>query len=251
MVQQIKTLATKRNITFLVIAHFILGLIGSVIYFAWLDSNNISEWFGQSYVIASTITHLLGYITPVLLLIATRSMDKANADKVLAGVLIVGIIISISSSFIAPAIIGLTFTGGSVIGHILLLMPAVFIIVDIFREHKLGKVSCILCVVMACIQVLAFIVNIINTARYGVFQATSILPAFTSVVYWAILLLHLIRHIQVPESKIEEPISYESYTAEQRLHALKVQYDNGEITEEEYREIKEIILQSYISKEKQ
>ena len=47
---------------------------------------------------------------------------------------------------------------------------------------------------------------------------------------------------------VEEPVSYASYSAEQRLIALKAQFDNGEITEQEYNEIKSIILQNYVEK---
>ena len=74
------------------------------------------------------------------------------------------------------------------------------------------------------------------------------MPAIISVLHWAIVLLYLIRFIKVKKAEIEEPVSYASYSAEQRLIALKAQFDNGEITEEEYNEIKSIILQNYVGK---
>lgn len=248
MVENLKRFATKRNLTILMVVHFALAFIGSIIYFAWLNNSDVLEWFGQPYAISSTVTHMLGYVTPVILLCSIRSMDKESSEKIFVGAIITGLTISVVTSFIVPAITGSAFSGGNLIGSIILKIPAIFIIVDIYRKYKLTHVSCILCVVMAVLQIIAFIINIINASRYGVFYTTSIMPAILSGVHWVVLFLYLIRFVKTSEVKKEEPIAFETYTAEQRLLTLKAQYDNGEITEEEYREIKEIILQSYVGK---
>ena len=248
MVRTLKNFATKRNLTILMIAHFILGAIGTIIYIAWLNNSDFSQWFDESYIISSTITHLLGYVSPIILLLSILAIDKENSEKIFAGALITGLVISTLTSFIFPAITGSAFSGGDLIRSTLLKIPTIFIIVDIFRKNKLAHVSCILCVVMAALQAVAFIANIVSTTRYGVFYATSIMPAIISVLHWAIVLLYLIRFIKVKKAEVEEPVSYASYSAEQRLIALKAQFDNGEITEEEYNEIKSIILQNYVEK---
>ena len=248
MVGTLKRFATKRNLTILMIAHFILGAIGTIICVAWLNNSDFSQWFDESYIISSIITHLLGYVSPIILLLSILAIDKENSEKIFASALITGLVISTLTSFIVPAITGSAFSGGDLIRSTLLKIPTVFIIVDIFRKNKLAHVSCILCVVMAALQAVAFIANIVSTTRYGVFYATSIMPAIVSVLHWAIVLLYLIRFIKVKKAEIEEPVSYASYSAEQRLIALKAQFDNGEITEEEYNEIKSIILQNYVEK---
>ena len=248
MVRSLKNFATKRNLTILMIAHFILGAIGTIIYIAWLNNSDYSQWFTESYIVSSIITHLLGYISPIILLVAILAIDKENSENLFASALITGLVISTLTSFIVPAITGSAFSGGDLIRSIILKVPTIFIIVDIFRKHKLGNVSCILCVVMAALQLIAFIANIVSTTRYGVFYVTSIMPAIISVLHWAIVLLYLIRFIKVKKAEVEEPVSYASYSAEQRLIALKAQFDNGEITEEEYNEIKSIILQNYVGK---
>ena len=248
MVGTLKRFATKRNLTILMIVHFILGAIGTIIYIAWLNNSDFSQWFDESYIISSIITHLLGYVSPIILLVSILSMDKENSENLFASALITGLVISTLTSFIVPAITGSAFSGGDLIRSTILKVPTIFIIVDIFRKHKLGNVSCILCVVMAALQLIAFIANIVSTTRYGVFYVTSIMPAIISVLHWTIVLLYLIRFIKVKKAEIEEPVSYASYSAEQRLIALKAQFDNGEITEEEYNEIKSIILQNYVEK---
>ncbi len=248
MVQKLKAFATKRNLTILMIVHFLLAFVGSIIYFMWLNISGVADWFGQPYVISSTISHLLGYVAPTILLVSIILMEKENSEKIFAGALITGLVISVASSFIVPAIIGSAFSGGNLISDIILKIPAVFIIVDIYRKHKLNHVSCILCVVMATLQAIAFIVNTINACRYGIFYSTSVFPAILSAMHWAIVLLYLIRFVKVQKAQIEEPVSYASYSAEQRLIALKAQFDNGEITEQEYNEIKNIILQNYVGK---
>lgn len=248
MLEKLKALATKRNLTILMIAYFILGAIGTIIYFAWLNNNDFSKWFTESYIISSIITHLLGYISPIVLLLSILAIDKENSENIFASALITGLVISTLTSFIVPAITGSAFSGGDLIRSTLLKIPTIFIIVDIFRKHKLANVSCVLCVVMAALQLVAFIANIISTTRYGIFYATSIMPAILSVLHWAIVLLYLIRYIKIKKAPIEEPVSYASYSAEQRLIALKAQFDNGEITEAEYNEIKSIILQNYVEK---
>ncbi len=246
MIEKLKSFATKRNLIILMIVHFILGAIGTIIYFAWLNNNDFSQWFTESYIISSAITHLLGYVSPIILLVSILSLDKETSEKIFASALITGLAISTITSFCIPAITGSAFSGGDLIRNTLLKIPTIFIIVDIFRKHKLANVSCILCVVMAALQSVAFIANIISTTRYGVFYSTSIMPAIISVLHWAIVLLFLIRFVKVKQIQAEEPISYASYSAEQRLLSLKVRFDNGEITEAEYKEIKEIILQNYV-----
>ena len=248
MVGTLKRFATKRNLTILIIAHFILGAIGTIIYIAWLNNSDFSQWFDESYIISSIITHLLGYVSPTILLVAILAIDKENSENLFASALITGLVISTLTSFIVPAITGSAFSGGDLIRSTILKVPTIFIIVDIFRKHKLGNVSCILCVVMAALQLIAFIANIVNTTRYGVFYVTSIMPAIISVLHWVIVLLYLIRFIKVKKAEVEESVSYASYSAEQRLIALKAQFDNGEIAEEEYNEIKSIILQNYVGK---
>ena len=81
MVRTLKNFATKRNLTILMIAHFILGAIGTIIYIAWLNNSDFSQWFDESYIISSIITHLLGYVSPIILLVAILSMDKENSEK--------------------------------------------------------------------------------------------------------------------------------------------------------------------------
>lgn len=48
MVGTLKRFATKRNLTILMIARIILGVIGTIIYVAWLNNSDFSHWFDES-----------------------------------------------------------------------------------------------------------------------------------------------------------------------------------------------------------
>lgn len=89
---------------------------------------------------------------------------------------------------------------------------------------------------MLGLQVFTIHADLITTGHY--YKIVTLCFALRSVLHWLIILIYLTQHVAAKKAEQKtSPISIEG-----QLQIIKQKYDNGEITQEEYREQKAELL---------
>lgn len=104
----------------------------------------------------------------------------------------------------------------------------VFLLIDALKKHKFLKVSRIVMLVIAALSLFAVIMNFVNN---------NVLYALVSSYGFFFTFAFLIYYFRIAENKNKT-------TLESELHRLKAEYENGNITDEEYTTAKQNILNS-------
>lgn len=102
----------------------------------------------------------------------------------------------------------------------------VFLFIDALRKHKFLKVSRIVMLVIAALGLFAVIMNFVNN---------NVLYAIVSSYGFFFTLVFLIYYFRIAENKSKTNL-------ENELHRLKTEYESGSITDEEYANAKQNIL---------
>ncbi len=102
----------------------------------------------------------------------------------------------------------------------------VFLVIDALKKHKFLKVSRIFVLVVAALGLLSVIMNFVNY---------NVLYALVSSYGFLFIAVFLIYYFRIAENKNKT-------TLESELHRLKAEYENGNITDEEYTTAKQNIL---------
>lgn len=102
----------------------------------------------------------------------------------------------------------------------------VFLVIDALKKHKFLKVSRIFVLVVAALGLLSVIMNFVNC---------NVLYALVSSYGFLFIAVFLIYYFRIAENKNKT-------TLESELHRLKAEYENGNITDEEYTTAKQNIL---------
>ncbi len=103
-----------------------------------------------------------------------------------------------------------------------------FLLIDVLKKHKFLKVSRIVISVIATLSLFAVINNFVNY---------NVLYAIVSSYGFLFIAVFLIYYFRIAENK-------NKITLESELHRLKTEYENGNITAEEYATAKQNILNS-------
>lgn len=104
----------------------------------------------------------------------------------------------------------------------------VFLLIDALKKHKFLKVSRIVMLVIAALSLFAVIMNFVNN---------NVLYALVSSYGFFFTFAFLIYYFRIAENKNKTAL-------ESELHRLKAEYENGNITDEEYTTAKQNILNS-------
>lgn len=104
----------------------------------------------------------------------------------------------------------------------------VFLFIDALKKHKFLKVSRIVISAISALSLLSVIMNFVNY---------NVLYALVSSCGFFFILAFLIYYFRIAENKNKT-------TLESELYRLKAEYENGNITDEEYAKAKQNILNS-------
>ncbi len=103
-----------------------------------------------------------------------------------------------------------------------------FLLIDALKKHKFLKVSRIVVLVIAALGLLSVIMNFVNNnVMYAIVSSYGFFFTVTLLIYY----------FRIAENKSK-------ITLENELHRLKAEYENGNITDEEYTTAKAKILNS-------
>lgn len=191
--------------------------------------------------LGTLFTNIFNIIPIIILLLSAMLLHSSKAEILFKTSLIAGVLVSFGITLfnaLFPDVLGgvvFGVVGGNTISTLIMSAPIVFIIVDCFKKHKYITASCWVATVMFGLQVLAMLVDLISGSFYGLFTLCFALKA---ILHWLIILIYLTQH--VAEKKAEQKTS--PVSIEGQLQIIKQKYDNGEITQEEYREQKAELL---------
>ena len=235
----IKKLATRKVLIPLLALEIFFFVAGTAIKIITFDSM-FMDYF-PDIRLGTLFTSILNTIPVIILLLSVILLHSSKKDILFKISLIAGVLISIGISLfndLCPGVLdGVVWgaVGENTISTLIVSVPIIFIIVDCFKKHKYITASCWVATVMFGLQVLAMLIDLISGSFYGLFTLCFSLKA---ILHWLIILIYLTQHIA--EKKIEQKAS--PVSIEGQLQIIKQKYDNGEITQEEYRDQKAELL---------
>lgn len=239
MFNGIKKLATKKVLIPLVALEMLFLIAGTAIKIITFDGM-FMDYF-PVIRLGTLFTNIFNIIPIIILLLSAMLLQSSKTELFFKISLIVGVLVSFGITLfnaLCPDVLGgvvFGVVGGNTISTLIMSAPIVFIIVDCFKKHKYITASCWVATVMLGLQVLAMLIDLISGSFYGLFTLCFALKA---ILHWLIILIYLTQH--VAKKKVEQKAS--PVSIEGQLQIIKQKYDNGEITQEEYREQKAELL---------
>lgn len=235
----IKKRATKKVLIPLIALEMFFLIAGTAIKIITFDGM-FMDYF-PDIRLGTLFTNIFNIIPIIILLLSAMLLYSSKAEILFKTSLIAGVLVSFGITLfnaLCPDVLGgMAFgaVGGNTISTLIMSAPIIFIIVDCFKKHKYITASCWVATVMFGLQVLAMLIDLISASFFGLFTLCFALKA---ILHWLIILIYLTQHIA--EKKIEQKAS--PVSIEGQLQIIKQKYDNGEITQEEYREQKAELL---------
>ena len=238
---EIKKLATKKVLIPLLALEMLFLIAGTAIKIITFDG--IYMDYFPDIRLGTLFTNIFNIIPIIILLLSAILLHSSKADLFFKISLIVGVLVSFGITLfnaLCPDVLGgVVFgVGGNTISTLIMSAPIIFIIVDCFKKHKYITASCWVATVMFGLQVLAMLIDLISGSFYGLF---TLCFALKTILHWFIILIYLTQYIG--SKKIEKKaVAVSPISIEGQLQIIKQKYDNGEITQEEYRAQKAELL---------
>ena len=239
---EIKKLATKKVLIPLIVLEMLFLIVGTAIKIITFDGM-FMDYF-PDIRLGTLFTNVFNIIPIIILLLSAMFLHSSKAEILFKTSLIVGVLVSFGITLfnaLCPDVLGgvvFGVVGGNTISTLIMSAPIVFIIVDCFMKHKYITASCWVATVMLGLQVLAMLIDLISGSFYGLF---TLCFALKTILHWFIILIYLTQYIKGKEIEkkavVISPISIEG-----QLQIIKQKYDNGDITQEEYRAQKSELL---------
>lgn len=238
----IKKLATKKVLIPLIALEMFFLIVGTAIKIITFDGM-FMDYF-PDIRLGTLFTNIFNIIPIIILLLSVMLLHSSKAEILFKTSLIAGVLVSFGITLfdtLCPDVLGGVIfgaVGGNTISTLIMSAPIIFIIVDCFKKHKYIAVSCWIATVMLGLQVFAMLADLITGYWYGLFMLCFALKA---VLHWFIILIYLTQYIRGKEIE-KKAVAVSPISIEGQLQIIKQKYDNGEITQEEYRAQKAELL---------
>ena len=242
VVKKLKAAAEKKTLLILTIVALCTGLLGSLLQIRQFRYEYITGFIDGPEMTVSIASNLLSYAGLVVMLVSILHFGTDKSEKIFAASLLTGVAVSVFSSCLLPIVTGSYFHPGALIVALLMSLPSLLLIIDIKKNHKYIKASCIAVTVMTALSLISMGIALIGLFAEGfLFYGASWFSSIKTTLVWIVTLLYFIKHI-----KVQHPVERETaLNIEEQLQELKSSYEQGTISKEEYDAKRNRLLQDF------